>query len=217
MSGQRRFPRFSVVGVRGKVSFAERVEVINMSAGGIALRTDRRLEIGREHNLVVDGQGFHAELKAVPVWSKPIPATETGEDDSGYTVGLRFVEALAPETRDQAGIFKEKRLSTRFRIKTRELVLVDVDDPCEVRLISRSGMLIRTARPFEVESVYRIEIVPPEQAPIRLKGRIASQMESTRGHVTAYDLGVEFLEMSEDSRERLDAFIDSIPERPPGD
>ncbi len=218
MSGQRRFPRFGVVGVRGKVSFAERVEVINMSVGGIALRTDRRLEIGREHNLVVDGRGFHAELKAVPVWSKPIPAAlDEDEPDPGYTVGLRFVEALAPETQDLTGIFKEKRLSTRFRIQGQDLVLIDVDDPCEVRLISRSGMLIRTARPFEVESVYRIEIVPPEELPIRLNGRIASQLKSTRGHVTAYDLGVEFLDMSEESRKRLDDFLDAIPDGPPGE
>jgi hypothetical protein len=206
------------VGVRGKVSFAARAEVINLSVGGIALRTDRRLEIGREHNLVIDGRGFHAELKAVPVWSKPTPAAlDEEESDPGYAVGLRFVEALAPETWGLAGIFKEKRLSTRFRIKARDLVLVDVDDPCEVKLISRSGMLIRAARPFEVEGVYRIEIVPPKPPPIRLRGRIASQLESLQGHVITYDLGVEFLDMSEDCRERLDAFIDSIPDQPPED
>jgi c-di-GMP-binding flagellar brake protein YcgR len=219
VAGKRRFPRFSVVGVRGKVSFAERVEVINMSVGGIALRTDRRLEIGREHNLMVEGRGFHAELKAVAVWSKPTTATRPVEGESvpEYTVGLRFVEVLSPETQKLTGIFKEKRLSTRFRIKAKDLVLIDVDDPCEVKLISRSGMLIQTARLFEVESVYRIEILPPEQVPIRLNGRIASQLKGAQGHVTGYDLGVEFLDMSEDDRKRLDAFIDSIPSQSGGD
>jgi len=219
VTGKRRFPRFSVVGVRGKVSFAERVEVINMSVGGIALRTDRPLEIGREHNLMVEGRGFHAELKAVAVWSKPTTARRPVEGESApeYTVGLTFVEVLSPETQKLTGIFKQKRLSTRFRIKAKDLVLIDFDDPCEVKLISRSGMLIRTERPFDVETVYRIEILPPEQVPIRLNGRIASQLKSIQGRVTRHDLGVEFLDMSKDQRGRLNAFIDSIPIQSLGD
>jgi hypothetical protein len=201
------------------VSSTQPVEVINMSVGGVALRTDRPLEIGREHTLMVEGRGFHAELKAVAVWSKPPPASSPveGQPAPEYTVGLRFVELLAPETQKAAGIFKEKRLSTRFRIKAKDLILVDVDDPCEVKLISRSGMLIWMERPLEVEGVYRIEIVPPEDLPIRLNGRIASQLKSTQRHVTRYDVGVEFLDMSEGDRERLDAFIDSIPSQSRGD
>ena len=69
-------------------------------------------------------------------------------------------------------------------------------------------MLIRTERPFEVESVYLMDIIPPKQVPIRLKGRVASQMKSTQGHVTYYDVGVEFVDMSEDDHQRLDVFID---------
>ncbi len=105
----------------------------------------------------------------------------------------------------------EKGGATRRSIGGKDVGLLDVEDPCEVKLISRSGMLIWTERSFEVENVYGMEIVPPEQVPVRLNGRIASQLKSTQGHATRYDLGVEFLDMSEDHRERLDAFIDSIP------
>jgi c-di-GMP-binding flagellar brake protein YcgR len=208
---KRRFPRFSVSGVRGKVSFVERAEIINVSVGGVALKTDRRLEIGREHKLIVEGGNFRIELTAIIVWSKPTAVRRIGESVLEYTAGLRFVEVPSPWTQKLVGFFKRKKKGDiRFSIKARDLVLLDVDDPCEVKLISRSGMLIRTERPFEVESVYLMEIIPSEQVPIRLNGRIASQMKSTQGHVTHHDLGVEFIDMSEDDRRRLDVFLDSI-------
>ena len=216
---KRRFPRFSVSGVRGKVSFAERVEIINMSVGGIAFKTDRLLEIGGEHKLTIEGEDFRIKLPALAVWSKLAAVRRSdGESVPVYTAGFRFVEDLSPETQKLVGFFqRSKRVGIRFRIKAGGLVLLDVDEPCEIKLISRSGMLIRTERPFEVESVYLMEIIPPEQVPIRLNGRVASQMKSTQRHVTYSDFGVEFIDMSEDDRQRLDVFIDSISTQFRGD
>ena len=209
---KRRFPRFSVSGVRGKVSFAERVEITNMSVGGIAFKTDRLVEIGGEHKLTIEGEDFRVKLTAIAVWSKLAGVRRIdGESVPEYTAGFRFAEDLPPETQKLVGFFqRSKRVGIRFRIKAGGLVLLDVDEPCEVKLISRSGMVIRTERPFEVESVYLMEIIPPEQVPIRLNGRVASQMKSTQRHVTYSDFGVEFIDMSEDDRQRLDVFIDSI-------
>jgi c-di-GMP-binding flagellar brake protein YcgR len=215
---KRRYPRLSVSGVRGKVSFAERVEIINMSLGGAAIKADRRLEIDREHKLIIEAEDRRLELNAITVWSKLTGLKVVdGESVPEYTAGFRFLDVLSPETQELVRFIDRNRrvdearvTGIRFSIKARDLVLLDVDDPCEVRLISRSGMLIWTERPLEVEGLYRIDIFPPEQAPIRLNGRIASQMKNPQGHVTLYDVGVEFIDMSEDDRRRLDVFIDSL-------
>ena len=211
---KRRFPRFSVSGVRGKVSFAEGVEIINMSVGGIAFKTDRLLEIGGEHKLTLEGEDFRVKLTSTAVWSKLAAVRRIdGESVPEYAVGFKFFEDLSPETQKLVGFIernRNRRVGIRFRTKARDLVLLDVHVPCEVKLISHSGMLIRTERPFDVESVYLMEIVPPERVPIRLNGRVASQMKSTQGNGTHYDFGVEFIDISEDDRQRLDVFIDSI-------
>ena len=209
---ERRFPRFSVSGVRGNVSCAERVEIINMSVGGMAFKTDRLLEVGQEQKLTIDGGDFRVRLPAVAVWSKVAAVRWTdGKSVPVYTAGFRFVEGLPQETQKLVGLMaRNKRVGIRFRIKAKGLVLLDVDDPCEVKLISRSGMLIRTERLFEVQSVYLMEIIPPEQVPIRMNGRVASQVESAQSDETYYDFGVEFTHMSEDDRQRLDVFVDSM-------
>jgi hypothetical protein len=194
------------------VSFSERVEVINMSVAGIALKTNRPVEVGREHMLLVEGRDFRLELSAVAVWSKPRSPKRMvdGKPVPEYTAGLRFVEALPPETQRLIGTFKERRVDLRFRVKAKSTVLLDVDDPCEVKLIGRTGMLIRSERPLELGGIYSMEIFLPGHIPVRLSGRIASYLMDTRQSPIQYDLGVEFLDMSADDRERLYAFIESI-------
>jgi hypothetical protein len=216
---QRRFPRFTVAGVQGKVSFAAHVDVVNLSLGGVAVKGDRRLELGREYTLRLELESRFVDVRGVAVWSKL-----TGLQDSNsasvpeYSAGFKFTNVLSDRVHDliqfiedNKGDEEERITGVRFQIQTQGKALLDTEETCEVKLISRSGMLIQASRRFDLERAYPMQIAPdPGQDPIRLTGRVASQLETTHGRMTRFDLGVEFLDMSDTDRARLDQYIDSL-------
>jgi hypothetical protein len=214
----RRFPRFIVSGVEGKVSFAAYVEILNLSLGGVALKADRRLELGQEYNLRLEVDGRFVEIKGIAVWSK-LTGIRDGNASSvpEYSAGFRFTNVLNDRVEDliqfietNKGDEEERVTGVRFQIQSHGRALLDTDAPCEVRLISRSGMLIRSERRYDVDRIYPMEIAPANQEAIRFKGRIASQFEVTQGFMTRYDLGVEFTDITDENRARLSVFIDSM-------
>lgn len=215
---KRRFPRFSVSGVQGRVSFSSSVEIINLSLGGVAIKADRRLELGQEYVLRLDLEERELEVTGVAVWSKLSGLSEVdGGSVPEYSAGFRFTNVLTDKVQDlvdfidrNKGGDEERVTGIRFQIGRAETATLDTDEECEVKLISRSGMLIQTQRRFEVEGVYAIQILPPDDEPIRLRGRVASQFESSQGFLTRYDLGIEFVDVSESDRRRLHAFIESV-------
>jgi hypothetical protein len=134
-----------------------------------------------------------------------------------YSAGFRFTNVLTDKVRDlvdfierNKGGEEERVTGIRFQIGRAETATLDTDEVCEVKLISRSGMMIQAQRRFEVDGIYTIQILPPDQEPIRFRGRVASQFESSQGFLTRYDLGIEFLEMSEEDRHRLTSFIEAV-------
>lgn len=218
MSDKRRFPRFSVSGVQGRVSFSTSVEIINLSLGGVAIKADRRLELGQEYVLRLDLEDRELEVNGVAVWSKLSGLAEVdGGSVPEYSAGFRFTNVLTDKVQDlvdfierNKGGEEERVTGIRFQIGRAETATLDTDEECQVKLISRSGMLIQSQRRFEVEATYSIKIVPPDREPIRFRGRVASQFESSQGFLTRYDLGIEFIEMSDEDRRRLESFIDEI-------
>jgi len=215
---KRRFPRFSVSGIQGRVSFSSSVEILNLSLGGVAIKADRRLELGQEYVLRLDLEDRELEVNGVAVWSKLSGLSQVeGGSVPEYSAGFRFTNVLTDRVQDlvdfiekNKGGDEERVTGIRFQIGRAEKATLDADEECEVKLISRSGMLIQAPRRFEVDSIYTIQILPPEQEPIRFRGRVASQFESSQGFLTRYDLGIEFVDMSETDRARLDAFIARI-------
>jgi hypothetical protein len=215
---KRRFPRFSVSGIQGRVSFSTSVEILNLSLGGVAIKADRRLELGQEYVLRLELDDRELEVNGVAIWSKLSGLAEVaGGSVPEYSAGFRFTNVLTDKVQDlvdfierNKGGEEERVTGIRFQIGRAERATLDADEECEVKLISRSGMLIQSPRRFDVEGVYTIQILPPAQEPIRFRGRVASQFESSQGFLTRYDLGIEFIEMSEEDRERLEAFVDEI-------
>jgi hypothetical protein len=218
VADKRRFPRFTVTGIHGRVSFSTPVEIVNLSLGGVAIKADRRLELGQEYTLRLDVDDHQLELNGVAVWSKLSGLTHVaGGSVPEYSAGFRFTNVLTDKVKElvdfieqNKGDEEERVTGIRFQIGRADKALLDTDTECEVRLISRAGMLIQAERRFEVEGVYAMQIRPPSQEPICFSGRVASQFESSVGFLTRYDLGIEFVEMSDEDRRRLDEFIDTI-------
>ena len=73
---KRRYKRFTVdlMGIRGTVLFANEVEIIDLSLGGISIKTDRRLGISNVYSLKISDKGRVLPMKGRVVWSVLIKA-----------------------------------------------------------------------------------------------------------------------------------------------
>jgi c-di-GMP-binding flagellar brake protein YcgR len=93
---KRKFHRFTVENneINIKLPFANLVEVMNISLGGIALKADRRLTIGSIHPLKIQTPEKVSPAKGTIIWSSLI---ESREDAKGnivpiYKAGLQFTD-----------------------------------------------------------------------------------------------------------------------------
>ena len=59
MTERRRYTRLrmEVVDITGKMMFADEVNIIDISVGGVSLKADRRLNIGHEYAVKMENSG----------------------------------------------------------------------------------------------------------------------------------------------------------------
>ncbi len=198
--------------------FASQVEVLNLSLGGVAIRADRRLNIGNEYTLKLDMDGGHLNLTGVVVWSVLSGLRKAGgESVAEYSAGLKFTDVLTGKLEglldfiEAHKVSEEHRLSgIRFSISAPGKALLGNAEVLRVRLLSRSGMLVETGYALDLEGVYDMEIQPLGFAAIRFQGRVASVFEVLDEDSPRYEMGIEFKEMAPGDESRLEAFVRTL-------
>jgi hypothetical protein len=205
--------------VRGHLVLAARVEVLNLSLGGVAIRADRRLNIGSEYTLKLEMGDRFIAMQGVVVWSVLSGMRKVrGEDRPEYSAGLKFTGVIDERVQglidfiDENRIVEEHRLAgLRFQVEAPGKALLDSLESYRVRLISRSGMLIESDRRLDVERVYAMYFQPPAGGRVAFAGRVASCLEDGEGRgPRRYRIGVAFVDMAGSDRERLEAFVTSL-------
>ncbi len=218
MTNRRRHPRFVVENLFGKMVSASQVEILNMSLSGVAVKVDRRLNIGTEYSLRLDLKARTSQVRGVVVWSMLSDIRKArGEDVSFYTAGIRFTETLSPALATVLDFIQQNKLvpeqrvtGMRFHIQAPGKAILDYPEGYRVKLISRSGMLIETEHNAEIEGVVPMEVDLPEGPPLMFHGRVASAEESLEGDSRRFELGIEFLNLTPQDQARLAAYIDSL-------
>jgi c-di-GMP-binding flagellar brake protein YcgR len=227
MQDKRRYKRFSVdiLGINGKMMFANDVEIHDISVGGISLRVDRRLNIGNEYTLKIgDSKNKTISLKGSVVWSK-ISGTKKGLKDEIipiYSAGMKFVTMSAERIKElttflegQENFSREKlhspsglRCSMRFLVSPPlKKAVLDVRESYAVKKLSLGGMLIESESPLEINDRVPMEILLPGDTPIEFLGRTASCLKVPEGDHSRYDIGIEFVEMTEADKRKLHEFV----------
>ena len=82
-NGNRRFNRFSIdsIKIKGTMVLARNVDIIDISISGVSLKLDRRLNIGIDCPLKIEGNGICISVKGTVYGSlftiagKQLPAT----------------------------------------------------------------------------------------------------------------------------------------------
>jgi Tfp pilus assembly protein PilZ len=103
MQQERRHKRYRLdpIGITGKMSLSNKVEILDISLGGVALKADRRLNIGKELLIKLQDKEKTLNVAGIVVRSElsGMEKRTNGESITIYTAGMKFkddsVDAVA--------------------------------------------------------------------------------------------------------------------------
>ncbi|NWF75811.1 MAG: PilZ domain-containing protein [Nitrospirae bacterium] len=227
MHDKRRYKRYlvDVMEINSKMILASEVQIIDISVGGVSLKVDRRLNLGSEYLLTMENKGRVINVKAMVVWSM-ISGSKVGPKGDIvpiYTAGMKFTQLNDEKIKEIAAfidkhkLYEEKyvdvfgvdglRLHVRVRIDNPDKAILNTFENYKVKKLSLGGLLLESNMPLETETRLPMEVDLSEDKSIKFTGRIASCIPVKIEETEHYDLGIEFLDMSEKDREVLQEFI----------
>ena len=228
MQDKRQHKRYNLdlIEINGKMSLTDKVEVLDISLGGVALKADRRLNIGKEYLIKLQEKGKALEVKGIVVRSELSGIEERGHGErvSIYTAGLVFKDGFADKIADflrpieqkrkkesPAGV-DNRRLNVRFNITTPGKHILSYPLQFKVRSVSLGGMLIQTRQSVEINSTIPMELSLNTDKAVSFIGRtIACNMTEIAGQAS-YDIRVEFTDLMDKAKTLLKTFIDYLAE-----
>lgn len=221
-SENRKFKRYEVDSVHGKMTYLSDINILNISVDGAAIATTQRLSIDREYALNLHYENSSLKLRGKVVWSvlTSSKTLKNGEVWPVYKAGLKFTNVLTDEAADLIAYIKkcrtgdrEKRiLGVRFKVRQPDHAMINM--PCEyyIKKISLSGMLIAADITHEINSEHDMEI-HLDGSSITVVGRIVNVAEVKDADAVKYDLGVEFIKIPDKELKILASYIDAVDKR----
>jgi hypothetical protein len=221
----RRHKRFQLnsLEIGGQMTYASEVSVLDISMGGLSLRADRRLNIGGSYKLKLEcGQKAVSVLCQV-AWARMSGTKKSadGETVPLYTAGMKFID-LSPEGaselfnfveclgKDDPAAPEERRADVRFHIDSPGTTRLIFPTDYRVRTISLSGMLIESAEAMERELRVPMVLSLQDDRCIEFVGRVVSCQPTEGLMPVRCQIGIEFIDVSEDARDVLAAFIEML-------
>ena len=221
MHGKRRYNRFKLNDreVNGTMLLTSEVKVIDISISGISLKVNRRLNIGSDYTLKLEGRKT-LSLKGTVVWCSLIETSKGSQGDIVhiYSAGMQF-EDMSDKRITELQYFIDShkieaaygiggaRRNMRFHIKGPKNAVLIYPDDYKVITISLGGMLIECLRNFEIGSRIPMEMFIHYDNPLKFVGRVASSQAIDKEGQKQYNIGIEFLDLSEKDRKILASFI----------
>lgn len=230
MKDKRRHKRFrvDVMEINGKMAFAKNVKILNLSIGGVLLQADRRLNIGSEYLLRIEGKGKVLAIKGLVVWSL---ISECSKDSRGnmipfYKAGMKFTDITNDKKDETICFIKDHtvdadkqvdidspsglRLYVRIRIDDQAKAILNFQESYTVKKLGQSGMLIEGDNALDLEDVLPMEMTLPENTIIMFWGRVVTCLLMTDQHPKLYEVGIEFIDISENDKKILSNFLRSL-------
>jgi hypothetical protein len=204
------------------MTYATEVSVIDIGMGGVSLTADKRLNIGARYQLKLEGDTRVVSVTCEVAWSRMSGTRKSADGGSVpvYTAGMKFV-GVSPDSaadllkvveavvHDAAPPDNDRRAHSRFPPKPPGIALLDLPSGYSVKTISLSGMLIESAEALALES--RVPMIMPlhDGPDIDFVGRVVSCVPTPDSTGGRYDIGIEFVDLTDAARRALAAFIQS--------
>jgi hypothetical protein len=100
-------------------------------------------------------------------------------------------------------------VGVRFKIANTQNVQIDYPYKYEVKKMSLSGMLVETEYVLDINSNYDMELFLNENV-LNILGRVAYCEKIDSNDVIKYNIGMEFVEMSDNDKEILKEFLTTL-------
>jgi hypothetical protein len=223
MQNMRKHNRFKLdlVDLSSRMSLIGKVEIIDISLGGVALKADRKLNIGKECLLTLGYQGKHASVKGIVVRSElsGIEEREDGEHVTIYSAGILFKDESEGKVKDFLdSIENDKKVqipehpdwfyrNIRFSITLPNENVLNMPTHFSVKDISQSGVIIQTEHQLKIDMMVLMELSINACDPVNFMGKVISCRMMKDKEYSSYDIGVELSELMDRDRPLLMSFI----------
>jgi len=223
MQNQRRHKRYrlDLIDVKGKMSLSEKVEILDISLSGVALKADRRLNPGREYMIKLQDKGKTLNVTGIIVRSE-LSGMETrnnGESVAIYRAGMQFKDGSGDQVADflksieqnqnkTAQLPEDRRHNVRLQITAPNKNILYYPAHFKVKTISLSGMLIQTDQDLKLESKVPMELSLHDDTAVNFIGRVVSCHMKEGKEQTHHDIGLEFIDLTDKDKTLLQKFID---------
>ncbi|MEW6053004.1 MAG: PilZ domain-containing protein [Nitrospirota bacterium] len=211
----------TVMNMKGRTVFTSRVQILNLSVGGIALKISRRLMKGKQYVLRLEGRGKVLNLTGSVEWSS---FHEEGKTVPGaYMVGMKFNNVSKEKMAEIHGFiegFRKEQTGTpdvsylsgtrayvRFQIHSPDKAVLYGQEKFRLINVSLSGMLVESEDLLQTGEKLVMEINRSKQKVIKCLGRIVTSQPFRRDDREYSRIGVEFVNMSEKDREMLKEIV----------
>lgn len=224
MHDNRRYKRFKLKDreINGKMILATELKVIDISISGISLKVNRRLNIGSDYTLKLEGRKT-ISMRGTVVWCSLSGTRKVSQEETTpiYSVGMQFKDMSNERVTELQNLIESHkigevhvtggtRLNIRFHITDPDNALLMYPADFKVKVISLGGMLIECVRNFDIESRIPMEMIIHDDNPVKFVGRVASCRGIDKEGKKQYDIGIDFLDLTEKDREVLASFIDHV-------
>lgn len=215
----RRF-RLGAEALSGQMTFASEVSIHDIGMGGVSLTADKRLNIGGQYRLKLEVDKRVVSVTCEVAWARMsgTKKTASGEVVPLYTAGMTFsgltpgnvadlLSLVEPIGDEKAAPEGDRREHERFSAGTAGLALLNFPAEYAARTISLGGMLIECIEAVECESRTPGVLSLHDGRRIEFVGRIVSCRPRGEGRALRYDIGLEFVELTDAARHALASFI----------
>ena len=222
-SERRQYPRYEVAGLGGHLVVPIKMEVINLSLGGLALETSSYLQFGRNYSLRLKGESSDLALTGTVAWCalRRTARSAAGEVLPVYRAGLRFdglssdkSQRLWDLIRQHALVEIEDSVLGRFRVDLPKDTRLGTSYDFAVRKLSLSGMLIETDFEPAIDSSFQLQL-RLGAAPWETRARVASLPKAGRHQLGGLvQVGLQFGKLRSSELDRLRSFLEARLRRP---
>ncbi len=224
MRDKRKHKRFrlDLIDLTSKMSLIGKVRIVDISLGGVAIKAERKLNIGKECLMNLGYEGKHVNIKGIVVRSElsGIEERDDGEKVTIYSAGILFKDESTGKVKEFLESIENDKKSqvteqfgwfdrdVKFSITTPNEKVLDLSTHFGVKEISHSGIIIQTDHQMKIDSMVLMELSLNESEPVGFMGKIVScRMTQDKVHAN-FDIGVEFAELTDLDMPLLMSFID---------
>jgi hypothetical protein len=224
MTNERRSKRFKldVATLDGKMLLTSNAEVLNLSAGGASVKSGEELPVGKGLLITFAEKGKKTDIQGIVVRSafSGTGKGTGGKDAAFYTSNIRFQAGQARQIayvigsrerqrEDSAPVAVDRRRDVRFHMTIPLESVLSHTARFRVKQMSMSGMLIQSEQPLEINSTIPMDL-SLAGGRVNFIGRVASCRTAETDGKNWHDIGVEFLELTDEGRTLLKKFIDGL-------